>query len=134
MPVVRIDDEVWDWLKHQAEPLLDTPNSVLRRVAGLDPSVARTNRKRGQRMSYRTGSGRELNRRYGIGAKHALFRENGNWYHHLHSFPGVLFDANGYVLFQTENEYLTSPDLQHGETLHVPGGVASLSEYVRFSE
>lgn len=35
-PVVRIDDDVWEWLKSQARPLEDTPNSVLRRVAGLD--------------------------------------------------------------------------------------------------
>lgn len=35
-PVVRIDDDVWEWLKSHARPLEDTPNSVLRRVAGLD--------------------------------------------------------------------------------------------------
>jgi hypothetical protein len=35
-PVVRIDDDVWEWLKSHAKPLEDTPNSVLRRIAGLD--------------------------------------------------------------------------------------------------
>lgn len=38
MPVIRIDDEVWSWLKSKAgeRPFEDTtPNAVLRRVAGL---------------------------------------------------------------------------------------------------
>jgi hypothetical protein len=36
MPTIRVDDEVYEWLKSQAEPFVDTPNSVLRRHAGLD--------------------------------------------------------------------------------------------------
>lgn len=40
-PTIRIDEEVWQWLKSHAAPLEDTPNSVLRRLAGLDaPSSA----------------------------------------------------------------------------------------------
>src|SRR5260221_5941666 len=35
-PTIRIDDEVWAWLKQLAEPFEDTPNGVLRRVAKLD--------------------------------------------------------------------------------------------------
>ncbi len=38
MPTIRVDDQVWDWLKSQARPFEDTPNSVLRRVAGLEGS------------------------------------------------------------------------------------------------
>jgi len=36
MPTVRIDDEVYEWLQRMARPFEDTPNTVLRRVAGLD--------------------------------------------------------------------------------------------------
>jgi hypothetical protein len=36
MPTIRIDDEVYDWLKKLACPFEDTPNSVLRRIAKLD--------------------------------------------------------------------------------------------------
>lgn len=36
-PTVRIDDEVYEKLKERAEPFVDTPNTVLRRVLGLDP-------------------------------------------------------------------------------------------------
>ena len=31
MPTIRIDDEVWSYLKSKAKPLEDTPNDVLRR-------------------------------------------------------------------------------------------------------
>lgn len=44
MPQIRIDDEVYAWLQGQAKPFDDTPNSVLRRLAGLDdgkPAEAR---------------------------------------------------------------------------------------------
>lgn len=34
-PTIRIDQEVFDELKKHAEPFIDTPNSVLRRVLGL---------------------------------------------------------------------------------------------------
>ena len=34
-PVVRIDDDVWQWLQGLARPFEDTPNTVLRRVARL---------------------------------------------------------------------------------------------------
>jgi len=34
-PTIRIDEEVYAWLQTQARPFEDTPNSVLRRVAGI---------------------------------------------------------------------------------------------------
>lgn len=34
-PTIRIDDEVFNELKKHAEPFVDTPNSVLRRLLGL---------------------------------------------------------------------------------------------------
>jgi hypothetical protein len=34
-PTIRIDDDVYDALKERAEPFVDTPNTVLRRVLGL---------------------------------------------------------------------------------------------------
>lgn len=33
---IRVDDEVYAWLQRQARPFEDTPNSVLRGIAGLD--------------------------------------------------------------------------------------------------
>jgi hypothetical protein len=42
MPTVRIDDEVFEALKKLAEPLVDTPNSVLRRLLDLKDKRAPT--------------------------------------------------------------------------------------------
>lgn len=39
VPVIRIDDEVWKQLRERAEPLVDTPNDVLRRMLKLDKTV-----------------------------------------------------------------------------------------------
>ena len=41
---IRIDDQVWSWLQTHARPLADTPNSVLRRMAGLDEAVGPVSR------------------------------------------------------------------------------------------
>jgi hypothetical protein len=40
-PTIRIDDKVFEALKAHAEPLVDTPNSVLRRLLGIAESVER---------------------------------------------------------------------------------------------
>ena len=36
MPVITIDDDVWRELQSRAVPLIDTPNTVLRRILGLN--------------------------------------------------------------------------------------------------
>jgi glycosidase len=61
----------------------------------------------------RRTTGRVLNKLWRVDAAHALYLEDGKWYHHLERFPGALFDFNGYVLFRTREDYLNSPYLQH---------------------
>lgn len=34
-PSIEVDEVVWDFLKQEAEPLVDTPNTVLRRLLGI---------------------------------------------------------------------------------------------------
>ena len=156
MPTIRIDDEVWAWLKGHAQPFEDTPNSVLRRIAKLDPppdrsaqplpavpraaapetprkSVSRrlSGRSRYSGRVYSGLSGRQLNEEWKVGASHALFHKDGTYYNHLQYFPGALLDLNGYVRFKSEEEYKNSPHLQHGQQLHVPGGISSMPGYVR---
>jgi len=75
--------------------------------------------------------GRRLNTEWNVGARHALYREDGRWYHHLKRFPGALFDRHGYVVFQTEDAYRQCPQLRHGQELHVDGGISSIRGYVR---
>ena len=60
-PVIRIDDEVFAWLKSQARPFEDTtPNSVLRRIAGIDSDASTSPAfpDRRPRRALRTGSAR----------------------------------------------------------------------------
>ncbi len=40
-PSIDVDDEVFDVLKESAEPFVDTPNSVLRRILGVDREQTR---------------------------------------------------------------------------------------------
>jgi len=79
-------------------------------------------------------SGKRLNELWGVGARHALYREDGKWYHQLQTFPGALFDANGFIVLRTENEYKNSPHFQIKKDLHVPNGISSIPGYTRVSE
>ena len=77
-------------------------------------------------------TGQYLNRKWKVGARHALYRQDGRWYHHLKWFPGALFDADGYVVFETKEAYEQCRKLQHGVRLHVrAGGISSIPGYVR---
>jgi 5-methylcytosine-specific restriction enzyme A len=77
-------------------------------------------------------TGRMLNRKWGVNAQHALYRENGSWYHVLERFPGALFDAHGYIVFQTEREFLNCSYLSIGVEVHVshPKGISAIPGYV----
>lgn len=82
----------------------------------------------------RSLTGKYLNMLWGVKAKHALYREDGKWYHQLKEFPGALFDANGYVVFETEEEFLESPYLQIGQDVHLTDGISAIPNYIRVSE
>lgn len=134
MPTIRVDDEVLEWLRQNARPFSDTPNSVLRRIAGLEKEeeMATEMKTAGSRpRRARSNSGRRLNQEWHVGAKHALYHQDGTFYEHLREFPGALFDRNGYIVFPTEDAYLTAFGLHHGEKLNVPDGISSLHGYVK---
>ncbi len=77
-----------------------------------------------------------LNRRLGyivperIGG--AYYHIDGNWYEILTQFPGALFDAHGYVIFQTEDDFRKPPQIIIGTTMHVVGGISNLPGYTNF--
>ena len=82
-------------------------------------------------MSTRT-NGAYLNDLWHVGAAHALYIHDGHWYHRLKRFPGALFDRNGYIIFQTEQEYLNSPHLDIGKQISVrKPGISAIPGYVR---
>jgi restriction system protein len=49
VPTIRIDNELWNFLKKRAEPFEDTPNTVLRRLLRLDKKERIPKRPRGDR-------------------------------------------------------------------------------------
>lgn len=75
--------------------------------------------------------GEKLNEAWGVGARHALFHREGTWYHQLKRFPGALFDDNGYVVFQWEQEFQSCPNLQIGQDVNVDGHISDIPGYVR---
>ena len=77
-------------------------------------------------------TGKALNQRWNVGARHALYRKDGRWYHHLERFPGALFDLNGFVVFETKEEYKACGHLSQGKRLHVTdNGICGIPGYVR---
>jgi hypothetical protein len=81
-------------------------------------------------MRTRTAKGSELASRWGLAVQHALYRETGNWYHHLKRFPGAFLDRDGYVIFETEADFRNCSELQFGKDVHVPHGIKSIANYV----
>jgi 5-methylcytosine-specific restriction enzyme A len=79
----------------------------------------------------RTASGRELNRRWGIGAAHVLYHKDGTWFHVLERFPGALCDPYGYVLFSDKEQYAKSPHLRIGVRTAAPTGISQMPTYIR---
>lgn len=78
--------------------------------------------------------GNELNKRWKVGARHALYTKKGNWYNHLIRFPGAYFDQNGYVLFETEQDYKNCPEIDIRKRVHPNGQIkiiSAMSRYVR---
>jgi 5-methylcytosine-specific restriction protein A len=84
-------------------------------------------------------TGRRLNQKLSLDAKHALYNKDGSWYDKLQRFPGVLFDRRGYVLFDNKEAYDRCPEIRHPQhtradgrlgTVHVPNGISNIPEYI----
>jgi len=78
--------------------------------------------------------GVKINETFNLGANKTYFHHLGEWYHHLKDFPGILADMEGYVKFDTQDEYENNPNLQHSSQLNIKGGISSLHNYIRFNE
>src|SRR5690606_249567 len=79
-------------------------------------------------------NGNLLNKLLQLECEHALYREDGKWYHNLNALPGVLFDKSGYIIFQSKNEYFNHPELQIKKDLHIKDGIDSLFGYNYFTK
>ena len=56
-------------------------------------------------------TGKKLIEKCDIPSEHTLYGETGNFYNILKRFPGALSDIDGYILFQTEEEYCSDQHL-----------------------
>ena len=79
-------------------------------------------------------TGEKLKEIWDVDVKHALYRETGDWYHLLKEFPAALFDKNGYIIFENEEEYIKNHGIQIGKGTHVPKGISNLSGYIKIIE
>jgi 5-methylcytosine-specific restriction endonuclease McrA len=76
-----------------------------------------------------------LNEAWGVGAAQVRYSDDGHWYATLARFPAALFDAHGFVLFMTEEEYRTSPHISIGKHIGIPKpGISEIPGYVRVAE
>ncbi len=129
-PTVRIDEEVWAWLQGMARPFEDTPNSVLRRVAGLDKGKTERihTENKGSRQIMRI-TGEKMNQQFKLGGKHALYHKDGTFYEQLRHFPGILFDHDGYVMYDSLAQFERDSNLNIGKKVNVQGGLARHPRY-----
>ena len=150
MPTIRIDDEVYSWLESLARPFKDNPNSVLRRVAGidgdlttddatmiegnLDQSRAAPTYVIGANVRDRPMNAKRLVKEWGLQVSHALYHKGGTFYENLKRFPGALCDPHGCIVFRTEEEYRDSPYLEIGRKLNVRGGISNVPGYRRYCD
>ena len=144
VPTIRIDEDVWQWLKSQARPLEDTANSVLRRVAGLEGMRNETTEEK-KVATYAVRhdlpvpndgrqTGRELNSRYRLGLQHALYHQDGTFFETLRKFPGGLLNPRGYVRYDSEEQFRGDSRIKIGRKVNVPGSISTHPRYQKFPE
>lgn len=72
-----------------------------------------------------------LNDAWGVGAVQVRYSDDGHWYAKLARFPAALFDAQGYVVFATEEELRASPTISIGKQISIPKpGISALPGYI----
>jgi hypothetical protein len=139
MPTIRIDDDVYFWLKSQAIPFEDTPNTVLRKLAGLDvkkdvtintkENIGEDQMVTAMKTDGRQWTGELLKDLWNIDVVQAHYHKDGTWFENLFYFPGALIDINGYKIFETEQEYSNCSYLNIGKKLNVHKGISSIPGY-----
>ena len=157
VPVIRIDDEVMSKLQALAieEGLVfSTPNAVLRISLGLDGT---SNESKGTRLTSSSPSqakevgvprprrgktstprlnGRSLLRQHKDLSQllRAHAHVDGTFYKWPDSFPAILFDSSGYVIFRSEESMINSrPQVAthpNSRRVNIRSGINSLPTYV----
>jgi 5-methylcytosine-specific restriction protein A len=71
--------------------------------------------------------GKTLAKRWGLSVEQALYRKTSDWYHQLNQFPGALLDADGYVIFESEEAFRACSQLRIGKDPKRHGGWVAAS-------
>jgi hypothetical protein len=153
-PTIRVDEQVYKWLQSEAIPFHDTPNSVLRRIAGLgDDGETGQPRPRDQGPQApaqtaaqdihidgrraRLARGDHLIPRWKIPARQARFRRDGTWFAPLDTFPAALCDCKGYLVLETPNDLNRYPEhlsVHPSGQITVAGGIFAIPGYVKVDD
>jgi hypothetical protein len=159
MPVIRVSDATWARLKKWAEPLEDSPDDAIGRVLDLaerhesppfvgsqgadkkrvrEGAVAKSRTRLGTEANMLETatrsvklSGKKLKRLWDVPAVQVLAHRDGTFFEVPSEFPCALCDADGYVLFKTEDALRNSMHLRIGQKLNVPAGIHRIPGYVQ---
>jgi HNH endonuclease len=83
-------------------------------------------------------TGTQLAKERGINVLQARYRKDGSWYHTLKRFPAALLDDNGFLLFETQQDYDDCADLNRsikdGKDWLYPkdGAIAKITGYMAY--
>jgi hypothetical protein len=77
-----------------------------------------------------TGEG--LRRQYNLPVRHCLYHRDGTFYERLARFPGALCDPQGWVQFDSEEEFERDPRIKIGRKVNVTHGVFRHPKYRKF--
>ena len=95
-------------------------------------SQDQSNLTRRQKTALNRDKADRLRKAWNVQVTQGRYRETGDWYSALNRFPAALFDANGYLIFETEEAYRTSPHISIGKQISVPEpGISAIPGYVR---
>jgi len=74
----------------------------------------------------------KLIRKYNIPVKQSRYSKDGTWYHHLENFPAAFLDNNGYLIFQSEEDYNNCAHLHLGQHVNILQGISSIPGYITY--
>jgi len=141
MPTIRIDHEVYSWLQKNARAFEDSPNSVLRRIAGLnensrEPARLQSELEDGKpqaSIANRYLTGRALREQWKIPAVEVRYHKDGHFFENVKRFPAAFCDPNGYVIFSSASDLRNTPKVKIGIKTNIRDGIATLPNYKRMT-
>jgi len=80
---------------------------------------------------YKTNSGKNLKQQWKISAVQVRYHKDGTFFMPVDKFPAALCDPNGYVVFETKDQYSSSSFLEIGSRVNVKKGIWNIPGYIK---